>query len=108
MRRWGKRSNSWNEGLHRSRCFRWWTTVAVRSGSSASMTSTWAPARDTLSAMKSNGPVDGVEEYLAKVPEPARTTLYRVRAAIRAAAPADATEAISYGMPAFKYKGALV
>jgi len=49
-----------------------------------------------------------VEEYLAKVPEPARTTLQKVRAAIRSAAPKGATEAISYGMPAFKYKGMLV
>src|SRR5689334_21934018 len=58
--------------------------------------------------MKSSGAVEGVEEYLAKVPEPARTTLCKVRAAIRAAAPAEATEGMSYGMPAFKYKGALV
>jgi uncharacterized protein YdhG (YjbR/CyaY superfamily) len=49
-----------------------------------------------------------VEVYLAKVPEPARSTLEKVRAAIRAAAPAEATEAISYGMPAFRYRGALV
>ena len=49
-----------------------------------------------------------VDEYLAGVPEPARSTLNKVRAAIRAAAPAEATEAISYQMPAFRYKGALV
>jgi len=49
-----------------------------------------------------------VEEYLAAVPEPARTTLGKVRAAIRAAAGPEATEGISYGMPAFRYKGALV
>ena len=49
-----------------------------------------------------------VEAYLAKVPEPARTTLGKVRAAIRAAAPKAATEGISYGMPAFRYKGGLV
>jgi uncharacterized protein YdhG (YjbR/CyaY superfamily) len=49
-----------------------------------------------------------VEAYLAKVPEPARTTLEKIRAAIRAAAPKDAEECISYGMPAFRYKGALV
>lgn len=48
-----------------------------------------------------------VEEYLAAVPEPARTTLIKVRATIRAAAPASATEGISYGMPMFKYKGLL-
>jgi uncharacterized protein YdhG (YjbR/CyaY superfamily) len=49
-----------------------------------------------------------VEAYLATVPEPARTTLQKIRAAIRAAAPKDAEECISYGMPAFRYKGALV
>lgn len=49
-----------------------------------------------------------VEAYLAGVPEPARTTLGKIRAAIRAAAPAEATEGLSYGMPAFRYKGALV
>jgi uncharacterized protein YdhG (YjbR/CyaY superfamily) len=49
-----------------------------------------------------------VEAYLAKVPEPARTTLEKLRATIRVAAPKDAAECISYGMPAFRYKGALV
>lgn len=49
-----------------------------------------------------------VEEYLAGVPEPARTTLEKMRAMIRAAAPKEATEKISYGMPAFYYKGGLV
>jgi uncharacterized protein YdhG (YjbR/CyaY superfamily) len=49
-----------------------------------------------------------VEAYLARVPEPARTTLEKLRATIRAAAPAEATEAISYGIPSFQYKGGLV
>jgi uncharacterized protein YdhG (YjbR/CyaY superfamily) len=49
-----------------------------------------------------------VDEYLAKVPEPARGTLNKVRAMIKAAAPAEATEGLSYSMPAFRYKGALV
>jgi len=49
-----------------------------------------------------------VEEYLAAVPEPARGTLLKIRATIRAAVPAAATEGISYGMPAFRYKGPLV
>ena len=49
-----------------------------------------------------------VNAYLARVPEPARTTLEKMRALIRAAAPKDATEAISYGIPSFQYKGALV
>jgi uncharacterized protein YdhG (YjbR/CyaY superfamily) len=49
-----------------------------------------------------------VDEYLAGVPEPARSTLNKIRATIRSAAPAEATEGISYGMPAFKYKGPLI
>ena len=49
-----------------------------------------------------------VEAYLEKVPEPARTTLAKVRSTIRSAAPKSAIEKISYGMPAFAYKGALV
>src|ERR1035437_6155859 len=49
-----------------------------------------------------------IDEYLAGVPEPARTTLNKIRAAIRSAVPAEATETISYRIPAFKYKGVLV
>jgi uncharacterized protein YdhG (YjbR/CyaY superfamily) len=49
-----------------------------------------------------------VDDYLASVPEPARGTLKRIRAVIRSAVPPEATETISYGIPAFKYKGILV
>jgi uncharacterized protein YdhG (YjbR/CyaY superfamily) len=49
-----------------------------------------------------------VDEYLAGVPEPARSTLNRIRAVIQSAVPPDATEAISYGIPTFKYKGPLL
>ena len=49
-----------------------------------------------------------VEKYLAEVPEPARSTLQKVRRLIKSAAPREATEAISYGIPAFKYNGMLV
>jgi len=49
-----------------------------------------------------------VDAYLAAVPEPARSTLKKVRAAIRSVVPAEATEAISYGIPAVKYNGTLV
>lgn len=48
-----------------------------------------------------------VDEYIAGVPEPARTTLNKIRAIIRSVVPPETTEAISYGMPAFKYKGPL-
>jgi len=49
-----------------------------------------------------------IDEYLTGVPEPARSTLRKIRAAIRSAAPAEATETISYRMPAVKYKKVLV
>ena len=60
------------------------------------------------SAAKGNGAAKNVDEYLAGVPEPARSTLNKVRAAIRSAVSPEATEAISYGIPVFKYKGPLV
>jgi uncharacterized protein YdhG (YjbR/CyaY superfamily) len=49
-----------------------------------------------------------VDEYLSSVSEPARSTLQKIRAMIRSAAPSEATEALYYGMPAFRYQGALV
>src|ERR1700682_5029314 len=60
------------------------------------------------SAAKGNGAPKNVDEYLAGVPEPARGTLNKIRAAIRSAVPPEATEAISYGIPTFKYQGPLV
>ncbi len=51
---------------------------------------------------------NSVDEYLARVPEPARGTLKKTRALIRSVVPAEASEAISYGIPSFKYKGWLV
>jgi uncharacterized protein YdhG (YjbR/CyaY superfamily) len=49
-----------------------------------------------------------VNEYLARVPEPARSTLMHVRQVIRSVVPKETTEVISYGMPMFKYNGMLV
>lgn len=48
------------------------------------------------------------DDYLAGVPEPARSTLQKVRATIRSVVPSGTTEVISYGLPTFKYNGALV
>lgn len=67
-----------------------------------------ANSGDRGSAAQGNVVPKNVDEYLAGVPEPARSTLNRVRAAIRSAAPPEATEAISYRMPTFRYKGLLV
>jgi uncharacterized protein YdhG (YjbR/CyaY superfamily) len=67
-----------------------------------------ANSRDRSPAARGRHAPKTVDGYLARVPEPARSTLKKVRAAIRSAAPPGATETISYGMPAFKYKGMLV
>ncbi len=67
-----------------------------------------ANSGDRGSAAKGKVAPKNVDDYLAGVPEPARTTLNKIRAAIRSAVPPEATEAISYGIPAFKYKGPLV
>ena len=49
-----------------------------------------------------------VDEYLAAVPELARSTLNKIRATIWSAVPAETIEVISYGIPAFKYKRILM
>jgi uncharacterized protein YdhG (YjbR/CyaY superfamily) len=62
----------------------------------------------SINLSRTGGAMQTVDEYLLSIPEPARSTLKKIRTVIRSAAPREATEAISYGMPAFKYKGVLV
>jgi|SRR5437660_6376301 uncharacterized protein YdhG (YjbR/CyaY superfamily) len=57
---------------------------------------------------KGSGVPKNTDEYIAKVPEPARTTLKKIRAVIRSVVPRETTETISYGIPAFKHNGVLV
>jgi uncharacterized protein YdhG (YjbR/CyaY superfamily) len=59
-------------------------------------------------ATKSRGDTKTVEEYLARIPEPARNTFDQLRAAIRSVVPAEATETISYQILAIKHNGILV
>ena len=59
------------------------------------------------SALKTATPKT-VDQYFATVPEPARTALQQIRAAIRSVVPPDATEIISYKIPAFRHKKVLV
>jgi len=49
-----------------------------------------------------------VEEYLASVPEPGRGALKKLRAIIRSVVPREASETISYRIPAIRYKGVLL
>lgn len=60
------------------------------------------------SAAPARGSAKTVADYLEKVPEPARSTLEKVRATIRSVVPAETEEVISYGIPAFKHKKVLV
>jgi uncharacterized protein YdhG (YjbR/CyaY superfamily) len=60
------------------------------------------------SPARGQGAPKNFDEYLAGVPEPSRSTLNELRAAIRSAAPPQATETISYRIPAFKHKRVLV
>lgn len=56
-------------------------------------------SRARRSAPEATAPPKTVDDYLAAVPEPARSTLHKVRAATRSALPAEAIEAISYRIP---------
>jgi uncharacterized protein YdhG (YjbR/CyaY superfamily) len=67
-----------------------------------------ANSRSHNSMAKSDVVAKSVEEYIAGVPEPARSTLQKIRATIRSAVPPESTETISYGIPTFRYKGPLV
>jgi uncharacterized protein YdhG (YjbR/CyaY superfamily) len=49
-----------------------------------------------------------VDEYLARLSEPSRGALQRVRTIVRDVIPPEATEVISYGIPTFKYNGMLM
>ena len=49
-------------------------------------------------------PAANVDEYLAGLPDDRRAAMEELRAAVREAAP-EATEVISYGMPALKSHG---
>jgi uncharacterized protein YdhG (YjbR/CyaY superfamily) len=58
--------------------------------------------------MKKGKVAKTVDEYLAAVPEPAQSTLKHLREVIRSVVPKETTEAISYGIPMFKFNGMLV
>jgi uncharacterized protein YdhG (YjbR/CyaY superfamily) len=63
-----------------------------------------AKSADRRPVAKSKVTPRTVDEYLAGVPERARTTLNKIRATIRSVVPKETTETISYGVPTFRYK----
>ncbi len=60
------------------------------------------------SAAKGKGGPKSVEEYLARVPEAARGNFDELRETILSVVPAEATETISYQIPAIRHNGILV
>lgn len=75
--------------------------AAKRAGAKAS--SARAKSAKKKSAKKFTAKFATVAEYLARVPEPARSALNQIRAAIREVIPADSTDVISYNIPAFRH-----
>ena len=67
-----------------------------------------ANSRNPRTASKSKIAPNNVDEYLAGIPKPARSTFNKMRAAIRSAVPPQAAEIIRYRIPAFKDKRVLV
>jgi len=56
--------------------------------------------------LKEKTKVETVDDYIAKQPKKVQVLLRQMRTAVRSAAP-QATEVISYGMPAFRQRGIL-
>src|SRR5215472_3447235 len=59
------------------------------------------------SGTKRRGAPKNVDEYFARIAEPARSMLDEMRSAIRSVVPKEATEVISYQIPAFRHNGIL-
>lgn len=62
-------------------------------------------AKRNSSGSKTKDDSKAVDKYLADLPEPARSTMKKVRAMIRSASPRETTEGFTYGIPVFKYNG---
>lgn len=62
----------------------------------------------STSRAKSTGAPKNFAEYRAGVPQSARRALNKLRATIRSAVPPDASETISYQIPAFRHHRVLV
>ena len=67
------------------------------------MKKTTSRKRSSVAEPKPDAAPKTIDGYLARVPEPAHSTLQKVRAAIRAALPPAATETLSYKIPAFRH-----
>jgi uncharacterized protein YdhG (YjbR/CyaY superfamily) len=81
--------------------------TAVRKAAARQVASKRSSAKIKASPEKKLNP-QTVEDYFAVVPEPARSAMNQIREIIRSVVPPEATEIISYKIPAFKHKKVLV
>jgi uncharacterized protein YdhG (YjbR/CyaY superfamily) len=77
-------------------------------GLRASTKASGVPGQAKQSSAPGIGAAKGVEKYIERAPEPARSRLKEMRGVIREAVPAEAVEIISYKIPAFRLKKVLV
>jgi uncharacterized protein YdhG (YjbR/CyaY superfamily) len=84
----------------------WKTRLEASAYSMAPMKKAKAGKRS--STTKNKNVQTSVEDYLVQVPESAHNNFNKLRAAVRSAVPAEATEILSYRIPAFKHKRVLV
>ena|ERR1700736_7061357 len=81
---------------------------SARKGVRRSAKAKGVPGRGKKVLATGKGAPKDVDEYIAAAPEPGRSRLKEMRAAIRSVVPAKAVEIISYQIPAFKTKKVLV
>jgi uncharacterized protein YdhG (YjbR/CyaY superfamily) len=67
-----------------------------------------SPTKTSRAIAKKTVPAQGVEEYIAGIPQSSRATFDQLRTAVGQACPKDAEETISYGILAFKRDRVLV
>lgn len=60
------------------------------------------------SGKKATGGTKTVDEYITRIPEGALSTFEKLRTLVLSVVPAEATETISYQMPAIRHNGVLV
>lgn len=77
-------------------------------GMRASTKGAGVPGRGKKGSATGKGAPKDVDKYIAAAPEPGRSRLKEMRAAIRSVVPAKTVEIISYQIPAFKTKKVLV
>lgn len=79
-----------------------------KSGSSPAAKSKAAPKKRVAKSVSPTAAPQSVDEYFDRLSDPALSALHKIRQAIRAVVPPEATEIISYNIPAFKHKKVLV